>query len=464
MGLDLDIFKDILLPGAGFLIGGPTGAALGASIGQAAGAGEAAKEASAAQQAAAKAGIAELRQQFGVTEQRLDPFAQAGLGALRAQQAFLGLPQAPVQVQAPVQAPVQAQQTVREQREALISPSFIDQGRLLNDQQTRIPGSFDPRQAVLDEAFQAAQAKRDGVTVGQPQPVGSPADQAFGSRPPSPGTFARSIPSQISAAVRPAIDQARQIAQAPPQGDQFASAFSLDPSFGPSQIAPTADFTATPEELASFQQFTDIPEITPGQDFIRQRQERALARNAGRFGGTGGGNVLTALQEQAAGFAQQDVQFQREAQRQARLDAQRAAEFQQGFRQQGLQLGEQGAQFRQQAGRQSGLDLLQAQQFQQQSERQTQLDKLRALQGLTASGQQASTNLGVFGSTLGSNVAGLLGAGGLAEAQGIQGQQQAKGNLLGTVGSAFLGAGAAGSGLLGPGATTEQGVITGLLG
>jgi len=47
-----------------------------------------------------------------------------------------------------------------------------------------------------------------------------------------------------------------------------------------------------------------------GQKFIRERQQKALVRRAGAIGGLGGANVRTALQEQAAGFAQQDIQNQ----------------------------------------------------------------------------------------------------------------------------------------------------------
>jgi len=42
-----------------------------------------------------------------------------------------------------------------------------------------------------------------------------------------------------------------------------------------------------------------------GQKFLRGRQERTLLRNAAATGNLGGGNVRTALQEQAAGIAQQ---------------------------------------------------------------------------------------------------------------------------------------------------------------
>jgi hypothetical protein len=57
--------------------------------------------------------------------------------------------------------------------------------------------------------------------------------------------------------------------------------------------------------------FAQIAE-SPGQKFIRDRQQRALLRNASAIGGLGGGNVRTALQEQAAGFAAQDIGAQRQ--------------------------------------------------------------------------------------------------------------------------------------------------------
>lgn len=49
---------------------------------------------------------------------------------------------------------------------------------------------------------------------------------------------------------------------------------------------------------------------SPAQQFLRARQERALLRNQAAIGGLGGGNIRTALQEQATGFAQQDIQNQ----------------------------------------------------------------------------------------------------------------------------------------------------------
>lgn len=53
------------------------------------------------------------------------------------------------------------------------------------------------------------------------------------------------------------------------------------------------------EALASFQE-------SPGQQFLRERGQRALTRNAGAIGGLGGGRVREALVQQGVGFAQQD--------------------------------------------------------------------------------------------------------------------------------------------------------------
>ncbi len=49
---------------------------------------------------------------------------------------------------------------------------------------------------------------------------------------------------------------------------------------------------------------------SPGQQFIRERAQKNLLRNASAVGGIGGGNILSALVEQGAGFASQDLQNQ----------------------------------------------------------------------------------------------------------------------------------------------------------
>lgn len=57
---------------------------------------------------------------------------------------------------------------------------------------------------------------------------------------------------------------------------------------------------AEQEALGRFQE-------SPGQAFLRERQQRALLRNESAIGGLGGGNVRTALQEQAFGIASQQL-------------------------------------------------------------------------------------------------------------------------------------------------------------
>lgn len=50
---------------------------------------------------------------------------------------------------------------------------------------------------------------------------------------------------------------------------------------------------------------------SPAQQFIRDRQRRAQLRNASAIGGLGGGNIKSAIAEQEAGFAIQDLENQR---------------------------------------------------------------------------------------------------------------------------------------------------------
>jgi hypothetical protein len=61
-------------------------------------------------------------------------------------------------------------------------------------------------------------------------------------------------------------------------------------------------------QQAAFAQITE----SPGQKFIRERQQRALLRNSSAIGGLGGGNIRTALLEQGTGFALQDINAQRQ--------------------------------------------------------------------------------------------------------------------------------------------------------
>ena len=64
--------------------------------------------------------------------------------------------------------------------------------------------------------------------------------------------------------------------------------------------------SAQEQQAQAFQQLQE----SPGQQFLRKRQEKAILRNASATGGLGGGNVLNALQENAFGLAQTDIQNQ----------------------------------------------------------------------------------------------------------------------------------------------------------
>ena len=62
-------------------------------------------------------------------------------------------------------------------------------------------------------------------------------------------------------------------------------------------------------EEAQQQAFAGLAE-SPGQQFLRDRAQKNLVRNASAIGGLGGGNVRSALVQQGVGFAQQDLQNQ----------------------------------------------------------------------------------------------------------------------------------------------------------
>lgn len=64
--------------------------------------------------------------------------------------------------------------------------------------------------------------------------------------------------------------------------------------------------TGPEEQAAAFSAL----EQSPGQQFLRDRAQKNLLRNAAAIGGLGGGNVRSALVQQGVGFAQQDLQNQ----------------------------------------------------------------------------------------------------------------------------------------------------------
>lgn len=76
---------------AGSVFGGPIGGAIGSALGGAIEGKEAVGEAAGIQAGAAQTGIEEQRRQFDAIQKLLQPYAEAGTGALAGQQAFLGL-------------------------------------------------------------------------------------------------------------------------------------------------------------------------------------------------------------------------------------------------------------------------------------------------------------------------------------------------------------------------------------
>ena len=72
---------------------------------------------------------------------------------------------------------------------------------------------------------------------------------------------------------------------------------------------------------------------SPGQKFLRERQEQALLRNASATGGLRGGSTLSALQEQASGIAAQQQQQQLENLRSLAGRGQEASTNQANFQQ-----------------------------------------------------------------------------------------------------------------------------------
>lgn len=56
--------------------------------------------------------------------------------------------------------------------------------------------------------------------------------------------------------------------------------------------------------------FEQATQLTPAQAFIEKRAQRNLVRNASVIGGVGGGNIRSALVEQGAGFAGNQLQNQ----------------------------------------------------------------------------------------------------------------------------------------------------------
>lgn len=92
-----------------------------------------------------------------------------------------------------------------------------------------------------------------------------------------------------------------------PQTGLIGLEAALQPFAGPGlqagqTLAAQSGALGQPAQQSAFDQFIS----SPGQQFLQDKSEQALRRNASATGGLGGGNLLQALQQNAIGLAQQD--------------------------------------------------------------------------------------------------------------------------------------------------------------
>tara|TARA_R110000850_G_C9996087_1_gene467981 strand:+ start:28283 stop:29293 length:1011 start_codon:yes stop_codon:yes gene_type:complete len=185
------------------------------------------------------AATAEQRRQFDLGRQDLEPFRDAGVSALGQQMAFLGLG----------------------------NGSSSGGSRTLNPAFTQFENQRNSLQSRLGNSS-------SGHTLqGIPLVLENDRRRSLGMAPLLSPNEARAEQSQIQ--------------------NQLNALGS-----GPQQFITSGGSQGNPAGFGSaFQQFVD----SPGQQFLRQRQEKSLLRNSGAIGGLGGGNVRTALQDQAFG-------------------------------------------------------------------------------------------------------------------------------------------------------------------
>lgn len=129
--------------------------------------GEAAEDAAAIQGQASQAGIEEQRRQFNAIQKLLEPYTQAGTGALGQQQALLGLAGAPAQQQA-IAALEQSPQftSMLQQGENAMLQNASATGGLRGGNTQAALAQFRP--ALLAKTIQDQYAKLGGLTsIGQ---------------------------------------------------------------------------------------------------------------------------------------------------------------------------------------------------------------------------------------------------------------------------------------------------------
>lgn len=212
-----------------------------------------------------------------------------------------------------------------------ISQAAAEQARL------DVQSSIDPAKAELSGGItDAISALRSGQ-VGELSALKDAAWQQSGAIRSGTTTgidTLRRAQSQGLGAVRSGIGTARgDISSGMRAGMQSLSPYA---DVGQQALQQEAALTGAlgPEAQAqALQAFSE----SPGQKYLREKQEQALLRNSAALGGLGGGNVRTALQEQAFGIAATDQQRALENLRSLSGAGQQASTTQAGIQTQGAQ-------------------------------------------------------------------------------------------------------------------------------
>lgn len=236
-------------------------------------AGGAAEEAAAVQQQASQQAIEEQRRQFGITQQQLAPFQQAALPALSQFQALLGLGGGVPGVGGVGLTEQQIRQELIQSGQFGAAPT----GRAAPAGGRRTIGGFDRLAGLSNQQISQmaaagdpeAQVRLDLMTRFPGREFGAPREEGL---------------------VRGAGGL-----------DRAALEAEVQRRFAAQRAGPQTALEAQQAAMASLIE-------SPGQRFIRGRAEQGLTRQAAALGGLGGGRVRTALTQQAAGFAQQDLQ------------------------------------------------------------------------------------------------------------------------------------------------------------
>jgi len=152
---------------AGTFFGGPIGGTIGAALGGAFEGSESVSQASGVQQQAAQGGIDEQRRQFDAIQKLLQPYSEAGTGALAQQQALLGIgtPEAQQQAIAAIEQSPQFQALQKQGEEAILSRASATGGLRGGNVQAAL-AQFRP--ALLSSLIEQQYGRLGGLTaIGQ---------------------------------------------------------------------------------------------------------------------------------------------------------------------------------------------------------------------------------------------------------------------------------------------------------